>query len=124
LGFKKGEERIKERYVVHIGFSLLLFVVIVIFKSLHNDSLINQLFTAAGYTYGPLLGMFALGLFSKVKVKDKIVPFLAIASAVGTYFINLVLVEQFDFKLGFLVLLLNGGITMLLLVLTAKRVDS
>lgn len=124
LGFKKGEERIKERYVVHIGFSLLLFVVIVIFKSLHNDSLINQLFTAAGYTYGPLLGMFALGLFSKVKVKDEIVPFLAIVSAVGTYFINMVLVEQFDFKLGFLVLLLNAGITMLLLVLTANKEKS
>ncbi|MGB0432437.1 MAG: sodium:solute symporter, partial [Bacteroidia bacterium] len=121
LGFKKGDERLKERYVVHIGFSVLLFIVIVIFKSLHNDSLINQLFTAAGYTYGPLLGMFALGLFTKVKANDSLVPFLAIASAVSTYFINMALVELWDFKLGFLVLLLNGAITMILLTVTGIR---
>lgn len=123
LGFKKGDNRVRERYLVHIGFSLILFVVIVIFKSLHNDSLINQLFTAAGYTYGPLLGLFALGLFTKIKPNDQLVPFLAIFSAIASYFINLALIEFFEFKLGFLVLLLNGGITMLLLVLSSNSIN-
>lgn len=119
LGFKPGEGRIRERYMVHIAFSLVLFFVIIFFKSLHNESLITTLFKAAGYTYGPLLGMYAVGLFSKVKPLDKAVPFIAVFSATASYFINGWLSESYDIKLGFMILLLNGAITALLLLLSS-----
>ena len=62
-----------QRYSVHLGFSFLLFVVIILFKSLNNDAVIKQLFIAAGYTYGPLLGLFAFGMFTKYNIIDKYV---------------------------------------------------
>lgn len=119
LGFKEGEGKVQQRYIVHIAFSLVLFLVIIFFRSLHNDSLITTLFKAAGYTYGPLLGMYAVGLFSKLKPIDSTVPFIAVLSAVSCYFINAWLVSSHDVKLGFMVLLLNGGITAVLLILSA-----
>lgn len=120
LGFKKGEDRVMDRYLVHIGFSLVLFLVIVAFRSLHNDSIITQLFVAAGYTYGPLLGLFALGLFTKIKPADRWVPVAAILSAVGSYLINRLAGAYWDFSFGFLILLVNGALTMLLLTLSSR----
>jgi len=61
----------KRRLWVHIGFSVLLFVVILIFRNINNDAIITELFKAAGYTYGPLLGLFAFGLFTNLKVREK-----------------------------------------------------
>lgn len=120
LGFKEGEGRVRERYFVHVAFSVVLFFVIILFKSLHNESLITTLFKAAGYTYGPLLGLFAVGLFSKVKPVDTWVPYIALVSAISCYFINKWLVNSMEVKLGFMILLLNGGITAILLWISSK----
>ena len=120
LGFKKDNVRVQDRYLVHLGFSLILFIVIVVFKSLHNDSIITQLFVAAGYTYGPLLGLFTLGLFTKVRPADRLVPFVAVLSALGSFLINDIAGTYWDFSFGFLILLVNGGLTMLLLTLSAS----
>ncbi|MBI1184296.1 sodium:solute symporter [bacterium] len=115
LGFKNDGTRVKQRYLVHIMFSVVLFLVIVVFKQLHNDSLVNTLFSAAGYTYGPLLGLFAFGIFTRRKINDHAVPYIALFSATAVYFINLLLSKYGGFNLGFMVLLVNGGITMLLI---------
>lgn len=119
LGFKKGEERIADRYKVHVGFSLVLFAVIVFFKELHDDSIITQLFVAAGYTYGPLLGLFAIGLFTKIKPVDRWVPYIAVVSAIGSYGINYWAGSQWGFSFGFMILLVNGALTMLLLAMSS-----
>lgn len=107
-----------KRYLVHIGFSIVLLIVIIVFKNL-NGSVVNNLFTAAGYTYGPLLGMFFFGIYTKMKPKDIWVPIICIASPILTYYINLALIS-FDFKLGFLILLVNGLLTMIGLFLAAQ----
>jgi len=110
---------------VHIGFSLLLFVVIIIFKAINDTSVIAELFKVAGYTYGPLLGLYAFGLFSKRVVKDRWVPFIAIASPVICY----VLKEYSEvllsgYKIGFELLLINGVITFFGLFLVSYRKTS
>lgn len=112
LGYEKKSFPVSTRYLVHVGFSLLLLVVIVVFKELHNDSLIVQLFKIAGYTYGPLLGLYAFGLFTKSKVFDKRVPFLAVACVILSYALNWAFSALLDFEFGFMILLVNGGLMM------------
>lgn len=107
---------------VHIGFSLLLFFVILIFNALNDDSVVSAVFKAAGYTYGPILGLFAFGLITKLKVVDKAVPFIAIISPILLYFINMYS-EQilFGYKFGFELLLVNGALTFLGLLIFSKK---
>lgn len=96
------------RKLVHLGFSLLLFLVILIFKEMNDDSVIKELFTAAGYTYGPLLGLYAFGLYTKKKVLDKWVPLAAIVAPLLTYFIRHQAEVQWAYKMSFEHLILNG----------------
>ena len=112
---QEPEKQVKTRKKVHVLFCFILLVVILLFDALNNESVINSLFTVAGYTYGPLLGMFSFGLFTKHKVKDKFVPFVAIASPVICYILSLYI------PFGFELLILNGFITFLgLLLLRVK----
>jgi len=105
---KKGEKVLeKTRKIVHIFMALLLVVLIFIFKIINNQSVISAVFTAAGYTYGPLLGLYSFGLFSKRKVKDKFVPIIAILSPL----ICLILNYSFNNIFGFEMLIINGFIT-------------
>lgn len=116
LNFEKQErtesEKQKTRWIVHIGFTIVLFVVIFIFNSINDDAVINGLFTAAGYTYGPLLGLFSYGILTKKKTWDKWVPLVVIASPILTYIINTNSAAWFGgFKFGFFILALNGLLT-------------
>lgn len=105
--------RTKKKYV-HIGFSALIFVVILIFKWINDDSVINQVFRIAGYTYGPLLGLFSFGLFTKIKVKDKLVPVVAVLSPILTYIVSANSENWLGgYKFGFELLLVNGFIMFL-----------
>jgi SSS family transporter len=124
LNIDRYEEKLRRtlRLAVHIGFSVLLFFVILVFNWINDDSVINSLFTAAGYTYGPLLGMFTFGLFSKKAVKDKWAPIIALLSPLISYFLNALIPKWFDgFQLGFLVLLLNGCLTLAGLLLISRK---
>tara|TARA_B100001758_G_scaffold81904_1_gene69630 strand:- start:39447 stop:40868 length:1422 start_codon:yes stop_codon:yes gene_type:complete len=98
-------QQIKTRKYVHLLFSLILLGVILLFNAINDQSVIKSLFTVAGYTYGPLLGMFSFGLFTKYKVKDKYVPLVAISSPIICYILNLYI------PFGFELLILNGFIT-------------
>jgi Na+/proline symporter len=111
---KKPEtERLKIKHYVHIGFSVLFFVVVILFKYLNSKDVISALFTIASYTYGPLLGLFAFGLYTKTKLgkMDIFVPIVCILSPILTYF----LVQYIETSLGYKFvnenLLLNGLIT-------------
>jgi len=112
LGFDENKGDVKTRIRVHVGMSLVLGVQILLFHSLHDDSLITQLFKVAGYTYGPLLGLFAFGLFSNRVVKDRWVPLIAILSPVICYILQVNSVDWlWGYKFGFELLILNGAIT-------------
>lgn len=117
---KKHEEasQIKIRKKVHLGMSLVLILVIVFFNYvIGNASVINKLFTFAGYTYGPLLGLYAFGLFSTRSVVDKWVPIIAIISPIIGYVISHYSLTYFEFEFGFFILILNGLLTFLGLIL-------
>jgi len=111
----------KKRFWVHIGFSILLMFVIFLFKQLNNDSIVWDIFKYAGYTYGPLLGLFAFGLLTKIQVKDKFVPLVAIASPFITYAIQYVSPKWFGYTFGFELLLVNALITFFGLWLIKKE---
>ncbi len=127
LRIEKNYEEKKQnwmRKLVHVGFSLLLIIVIVSFKYLiQDDSVINKLFVFAGYTYGPLLGLYAFGLFSKAKVKDKWVPLVAIAAPLLGFVISYYSNTLFGFEFKFSILILNGFLTLLGLVLIRAKED-
>ena len=116
LGFDEhaGTKEIKQRKLVHFGFSILLVLVILVFKAINDDSVISALFKVTGYTYGPLLGMYAFGLFTKINVRDKWVPLVAVLSPVVCYVIQLYI------PFGFELLILNGAITFVGLYLLKK----
>lgn len=108
----KGKTKRKQiRMATHIGFSVLLVLVILLFRAINNQSVISAIFTVAGYTYGPLLGIYAFGLFTKFKVKDRIVPYLAIASPFLAYLIKFLVNEYFGWEIGFELLIINGLVT-------------
>jgi Na+/proline symporter len=112
LGFTDEKGSVRTRMGVHIGMSVLLGVQILLFKSLHNQSLITQLFTIAGYTYGPLLGMFAFGLFTRKQIHDRWVPLIAIISPLCCYVLSLNAENWLNgYKFGFELLMLNGALT-------------
>jgi Na+/proline symporter len=107
---EKSKTRI--RYFVHISIAFIFFLCILIFRSLNDKAVIDKLFTIAGYTYGPLLGLFTFGLFTKRKVLDKATPFIAVLSPVICYLLSTFSVQLFNgYKFGFELLLLNGFIT-------------
>jgi len=97
------------RKQIHIAVSALMVVIILIFRAINDTNVINAAFTVAGYTYGPLLGLYTFGLFTKWKVKDKWVPLIAILSPVVCYFLSMYSQELFNgYKFGFELLIVNG----------------
>ena len=104
--------------------SAILFVVIIIFSFINDDSVISSVFKAAGYTYGPLLGLYTFGLSNKKNINDRYVPYLCILTPLLTYILNLnseYLLNGYIF--GFEIIILNGLLTYLgLFFLSNKRI--
>jgi len=106
------KKKIKTRTFVHIGISVIVLITVVVFRQINDQAVISKLFTIAGYTYGPLLGMFSFGLFTKYKVIDKFVPVVAILSPVICYFLSDNSEFLFNgYKFGFELLVVNGALT-------------
>jgi Na+/proline symporter len=110
----KEVKREKIKQWVHLGFSALFFVVIGLFHIFNTQELIAAVFNLAGYTYGPLLGLFSFGLFTKFGVKDKFVPFICVASPIITFGLEMQAQTWFG-GFGFAKLILNGAVCFLLL---------
>lgn len=126
LGIHKTKtiERKKKliRYIIHISVAVIFLIVIVIFRKINDKAIIDKLFTIAGYTYGPLLGFFSFGLFTKWQVKDGWVPLVAIASPVICYMLSAyskILLNGYAF--GYELLIINGMLTFLGLYLLRKK---
>lgn len=116
------ERQVFYRKLVHVGFALLYLLVIIAFRPFHNDSLINILFDVAGYTYGPLLGLYAFGLFTHRTVRDRWVPLVAVVCPVVCYLLKIYSARLFGgYQLGFELLLLNGVLTFVGLMMISKK---
>jgi Na+/proline symporter len=113
---------LSKRVLIHIGFSVLLFLIILVFRYALESSAIQALFKLAGFTYGPILGLFTFGLMTKRHVIDKAIPFIAISSPVLSYLID-TNSEQWliGYKFGFELLLLNGLITFLCMLVFSNK---
>ena len=110
------KQQVKIRKLVHIGVSVLLVFVIILFKHALEDNVISSLLKVASYTYGPLLGLFAFGIFTKYNIKENFVPLVALFSLVITAILDFYALEWFDgYKFGYELLILNGLITFLAL---------
>lgn len=100
----------RKRWITHIGFSFILFCIILVANMGNNDAVIKKVFVWAGYTYGPLLGLYIYGLFTKWNSYDKLIPIICILSPILTYFISEYL-KGVQFDVGFLILPINGILT-------------
>ena len=93
---------------------------VLLFKVIDNESVIDTIYLLASYTYGPLLGMFSFGLFTKRNPKENLVPFIAVASPVLCYIIDITVNNAFGYKFGYEMLMINGLITFAGLFLASK----
>ena len=103
-----SERAVRTRRYVHIGVTLAFILFIVAFKAINSTSVIDAIYTMASYTYGPLLGLFVFGMFTRRVPNDKYVPYVAIAAPVICYVLNVVLVRSFGYHFGYELLLLNS----------------
>jgi Na+/proline symporter len=119
---KNYTDQEKTRKRIHILFSFILIATILLFKYfIADESVIAKIFTFANYTYGPLLGLYAFGLFTKYAVKDKLVPIICLISPIATYVTNIFFLQIMNFDFGFALLILNGLYTFLGLMMIKKK---
>ena len=118
---EKEKKDVKTRSIVHIGVSMVFIAIIIIIEAIGSDSIITAIYKLASYTYGPLLGLYCFGLYSKVKPNDKFVPYVAIVAPVLCFIIEILMKYLLDYKVGYELLILNGLITGLGLLLISVR---
>lgn len=121
---QETEKHKKQRHTVHVLFAVLLLIVIIVFNAINNDAVINQVFAVAGYTYGPLLGLFAFGIITKRNIFDKVVLFVCLIPPFISYYLNVNSKELFNgYQIGYELLLINGILTFigLYLISTSNR---
>ena len=117
---QNSSKLVRTRHLVHVAFSFLMLLVILGFKVINNDSVVNAIFKAAGYTYGPLLGLFTFGMITKRDVTDKLVPFICLLSPAICFLIDSNSAAWTGYVIGFELIIYNGLITFLLLLLSSK----
>lgn len=116
------KQKMRIRKIVHLSSAVLLFFVIVIFKLSNNKAIIDTILYVAGFTYGPLLGLFAFGIFTKRKLTGILIPVVCIAAPCIIYFLAMNSEKIFNgYKFGFELLLVNGLLTFVCLFLISKK---
>ena len=108
---EKERKDILTRRIVHVVISAVFVLIILLIEAIGSDSIINAIYKLASYTYGPLLGLYFFGLYTKVKPVDKFVPWVAIAAPVLCFVTELGMKQWFGYQVGYELLLLNGFIT-------------
>jgi Na+/proline symporter len=115
IGNRPHETRKKLKNRVLFLVNLVMFFIVMLFWN-SRGAIINTIFTIAGYTYGPILGLYMTGLFSKIKMKEKFVPFACIAAALSSFFLNQYFIRVFQFDFGFMNIFVNAVLTILFLI--------
>lgn len=114
--------RKKIRLIAHFSITFFLLLLIILFSTIRMDAIIDQVFTIAGYTYGPLLGLFAFGLFTKFAIHEKFVPFVAILSPLMCWLLSANSESWLNgYVFGFELLIINGLLTFLMLFLLKQK---
>ena len=127
LGFERNKtlnekQQIRLRKIIHLSFALLFLLLVFYFKWMDNKSIVDLIFLIAGYTYGPLLGLFAFGILTKRTLRNVMVPIVCLVSPLICYLLQTNSVDLLNgYAFGHELLLLNGSITFTLLYLTSKR---
>lgn len=117
---KPEKDRKSLKNKVLFGFSVLVFIIIMAFSTSKGD-VISLIFKVAGYTYGPLLGLYMFGMFTKINVKDKFVPFICLSAPILTYLLSEYLLRIYKFDFGFVNIAVNASITIFGLLLAQKK---
>ena len=121
IDIRRQQEDERLRRLSHSLICLLFALAILLFHSVNSTSLIDAIYTMVSYTYGPLLGLFAYGLFTRRGVRDAWVPWVCVASPLLCYLTNLLAQQLFSYRFDYELLLLNGLFTFLGLWLSAYR---
>jgi Na+/proline symporter len=127
LDFKNKPEIVKQKqkFYVHIGMSIVFLIIIIIAKELNERSLIDTVLNMAGYTYGPLVGLYAFGLYTKRKLTDHLVPFICLISPVITYVIGTNSKEWFNgYQFSFEIIIVNALISYIGLWLISQKQEN
>lgn len=117
---KNSKEKKRLKNLVLFGFSVVVFAIIILFSQSKGD-VISTIFKVAGYTYGPLLGLYMLGIFTKIKVKDSAVPYICIVMPIATYALNYYFIIWFKFDFGFMNIFVNALLTSVSLILFRQK---
>lgn len=106
---RQDDERLRRR--AHVGVCTVFVIFILLFRMVNSTSVIDAIYILCSYTYGPLLGLFAFGIFTRRKVIDRFVPYVAVASPVLCFAVDLAARNMFAYKFGYELLMLNGALT-------------
>ncbi len=116
---KADDEALRHR--VHAGMSVVFIIFILLFRTFNSTNLIDAIYILVSYTYGPLLGLFAFGLFTKYQVTDRWVPYFAILSPILCYALDVLAQQMWGYHFGYELLMLNGALTFAGLYVTRKK---
>jgi len=114
------KRKIKNR--VLFGVNVVMFLIVLAFWN-SQGAIINTIYKVAGYTYGPLLGLYLTGLFSGIRLREKRVPFVCVSASLLTWWLNWLFIRAFNFDFGFMSIFVNALLTILFLYII-KRGDS
>ena len=116
---RAGDEQLRKK--AHLVVSALFVVMVLLFRMLNSTSVIDAIYIMCGYTYGPLLGLFAFGMMTKRMPRDKFVPYICIASPLVCYAIDAITWNLSGYRFGYELLMMNGALTFLLLLAVSSR---
>jgi Na+/proline symporter len=116
---RAGDEKLRKK--AHLLISILFVVMVLLFRMLNSTSVIDAIYVMCGYTYGPLLGLFAFGMITKRMPRDKYVPYICIASPLACYAIDTITRNIAGYRFGYELLMMNGALTFLALLFVSSR---
>lgn len=122
VGHKDKIKAQRIRKWIHIGISLLFILIIIVFKAINNKSVIDTIYIMVSYTYGPLLGLYSFGLFTRLKTNDKAIPYIAVLSPVISGILDYSAKTFWGYAFGYELLMLNGFLTFAGLWIFRKKV--
>ena len=120
ISHKSSEEKKKLKNRVLLGFSIVIFIIIMMFSQSKGD-VISTIFKVAGYTYGPLLGLYLFGMFTKLTIKDTWVPIICMLAPIVTYVLSAYFKSTYNFDFGFINIAVNASLTIFGLILLLKK---
>ena len=116
-----NKNNLSHRQWLHFAVCALFAIIVILFGYTQNRSIIDTIYTIVGYAYGPLLGLFAFGLFTRYQVRDHLVPLVTITSPLLCYIINTITMHFWEYQWGYELLLLNGALTFVSLYIIKSK---